>query len=592
MSKQYYAHSLENQPKAVWQKLQEHLIQTAKMAKLFAKPFKAGDWAYIAGLYHDLGKYSHKFQDMLNTANDPRINSATKIKRVDHSTAGGRHVFSLWPDAGKLLAYTIVGHHGGLPDGKRSIGSDLKSRLDKTRKIPDIAITISDFFSETQKPVIPSQLQSQFQNICVGFQVAFFIRMLFSCLVDADFLDTEKFINPQRAALRANRPGLAALEAPLFEKLASFESDTQVNTKRAEILGYCLDAAAKPPGIYTLTVPTGGGKTLSTLAYALRHAIKYDKKRIIYVIPYTSIIEQNAKVFKDILPNGSVLEHHSNYTQEKEKEEDTSESASQEVLRHRLACENWDAPLVVTTNVQFFESLFANRTSKCRKIHNIADSVIILDEAQMLPEPYLLPCIQAIRELACSYNCTAVLCTATQPALVKSKSFPKGLDSIKNEIIPDPQKLHVSFKRVKLSNAGKISDRQLTDKLASYNQILCIVNTRQRAADLFRLVSDLPGSFHLSARMCPAHRTKVLDEIRTALKNKALCRVISTQLVEAGVDVDFPIVSRWKMPENTVRAQKLSGAVFCRVPNLQAFPGAGCKKIATLNFCIPELSIY
>jgi CRISPR-associated endonuclease/helicase Cas3 len=358
--------------------------------------------------------------------------------------------------------------------------------------------------------------------------------MVYSCLVDADFLDTERFMDEEESQWRQGYPSLEILHAKLkahLEQLTAKASTTPINGHRADILNQCLSAADLPPGLFSLTVPTGGGKTLSSLAFALKHALRFGKKRIIYVIPYTSIIEQNAAVFRDILGAGAVLEHHSNYEPEEEDH------------RSRLASENWDVPLIVTTNVQFFESLFGNRSSRCRKIHRIANSVVILDEAQMLPVPLLKPSLEALRELALNYRTTIVLCTATQPALSTSETFKDGLEGVR-EITPDPTALYQAFKRVDTVKLPSLADDELAERLNEYRQVLCVVNTRKHARQLYERLSDKEGRFHLSALMCPAHRTEVLDRIRAALANGDPCRVISTQLVEAGVDIDFPVVFR------------------------------------------------
>lgn len=539
MTRQFYAHSLPERPVEEWQLLSDHLWQVAELAQYFAKGFNGADWAYLAGLWHDFGKYSDAFQNMLFEANKPdaEFNPHT---RVDHSSFGARHAESLWRDVGKLIAYVIAGHHSGLPDGKNSSKSDLVTRLSPEKKIPAIACRIpADLLEAAKKPTIPFQPRKG----RVGFQLSFFVRMLFSCLVDADFLDTEAFVEPSKAKHRENIIVLSKLRESLLDKLKTFKPDTDINKKRAAILDYCIQASAHNPGLFTLAVPTGGGKTLSSLAFALRHAEMHNKDRVIYVIPFTSIIEQNAAVFRSILGEGAVLEHHSNYTFEKSQPNEEIESVNDK--RHRMACENWDAPLIVTTNVQFFDSLFANRTSKCRKLHNISNSVIILDEAQMLPVPYLLPCIETLKELTLNYNCSVVLCTATQPALAASADFPSGfpINSIK-EIIPEPEKLHKDFERTRLHPLGAVSNDRMAEEIESHKSVLCIVNTRQRAADLYQLVNHMTGAFHLSARMCPAHRTQKLNQIRESLDGHKPCRVVSTQLVEAGVDLDFPTVYR------------------------------------------------
>ncbi len=281
-------------------------------------------------------------------------------------------------------------------------------------------------------------------------------------------------------------------------------------------------------------MPTGGGKTLSSLAFSLKHAIKHSLHRIIYVIPYTSIIEQNARVFRECLGDSAVVEHHSNFDPP-----DKSEESS----KHSLAVENWDAPLIVTTSVQFFESLFSHKPSRCRKIHNIMNSVVILDEAQMLPPDLLLPCIQSIRELAARYHSTVVLCTATQPALNREDGFPGGLEGV-HEIIADRISLYRSLQRTKVTIIGKKDEEGLAAKIGERKQALCIVNTRARARRLYDLLRVNVDVYHLSAMMYPEHRTRVLNEIRGKLQKGEACRVVSTQLIEAGVDIDFPAVFR------------------------------------------------
>jgi CRISPR-associated endonuclease/helicase Cas3 len=501
MTQKHYAHSLKEKPVNEWQPLDEHLINTAKMAKSFAGAFKSGHWAYLAGIWHDLGKYSWEFQERLKG----------KHGVVDHSTAGARYAVEALSGAGRIIAYTVAGHHGGMPDAKSTDRSCLENRLSSDYTIPDISIpdrTIADH------RIASLALSFNQDKGRIGFQTAFFIRMLFSCLVDADFLDTEAFMEAERADLRSDPSKLSELEKSLLKKLADFKADSFINEQRALILNTCLKAADRKPGLFTLDV-----------------------------IPYTSIIEQNAKIFRDIFGKNAVLEHHSNLALE-DLELDYDETSS-EAYSYRLSMENWNASIIVTTNVQFFESLFANRPSRCRKLHNIVKSVIILDEAQMLPVPYLLPCIETIRELSTNYGCSVVLCTATQPALTAKDDFSSGLpENSVSEIISNPTDLHNVFKRVRLRYEGEISDKTLVERIVENDKILCIVNTRKRAADIFQLLSDLPDMYHLSARMCPAHRTAVLETIKMELKTKKTSRVISTQLVEAGVDIDFPSVYR------------------------------------------------
>jgi len=293
----------------------------------------------------------------------------------------------------------------------------------------------------------------------------------------------------------------------------------------------------EPPGIYTLTVPTGGGKTLSSMGFALNHAVKYGKHRVIYVIPYTSIIEQTADQFRAIFGE-AVIEHHSNL--------DSTDEAK-ENARSRLACENWDAPVIVTTTVQFFESLFASRTSRCRKLHNIVNSVVILDEAQLLPPDFLAPILEALKELQKNYGVTVVFCTATQPALGPHKTMDfdfKGIDGMK-EIMDDPAMLHKALKRTEIRQVRNLEPLTWDDvagEITNNESVLCIVNRRDDARTLWELLPE--GSIHLSALMCGAHRVRKIKEIKERLRNGVPTRVVSTQLVETGVDVDFPVVYR------------------------------------------------
>lgn len=528
MAKKYYAHSLDGKAPSDWQPLEEHLKNVAEMASSFADAYGAGEWGYLAGLWHDIGKYSDEFQKMLGAKEGNDAHIETKPGRVDHSTAGAQHAFKLLKDKGKILAYAIAGHHAGLPDGKSNNDSCLIKRLEK--RIPNYSSCQDQIFNIPTLNDLPFALdQKRF-----GFQLSFFARMIFSSLVDADFLDTEAFMDSEKSLWRKGYSDLSEMDNRLtsaLNELIGSASDTLINEHRTKILKNCFDAAEFPQGLFSLTVPTGGGKTLSSLAFAMKHALKHGLERIIYVIPYTSIIEQNAAVFREILGEDAVLEHHSNF---EPKEEDH---------RSRLAGENWDAPLIVTTNVQFFESLYRCRSSRCRKIHNIAKSVVILDEAQMLPVPLLRPCMEVLRELSSTYRTTIVLCTATQPALSTNENFKDGLDGVR-EIIPNPTKLYNLFKRIHIEILPALSDDVLADRLNAHEQVLCIVNTRKHARLIFESIRDQEDCYHLSALMCPAHRTQKFKEIRSTLSSGFPCRVVSTQLIEAGVDIDFPVVFR------------------------------------------------
>lgn len=541
----HYAHTLPPpRTRDDWEPLYDHLRRVAEGdacaltgAAAFAAPFGGQEWARLLGWWHDLGKYSAAFQQYLSSVtgpgSDPDGHRAEIVGRVDHSTAGAQHAASRG-EVGKLLAYCIAGHHAGLPDNHGG-DSSLFARLNKV--IGSFADAPADLLS-LPLPA-PPRLTPAADQRRGAFAIAFFTRMLFSCLVDADFLATEWFMDRDRAALR---PSSAALPADLLKRLDACLEEKQrtalpttVNQMRDSVLAACRNKAAAPPGFFSLNVPTGGGKTLSSLAFALAHANAHQLRRVVYAIPFTSIIEQTGDVFRDAMGDlaAEVLEHHSNL------EPDDPRRQSE---RSRLAAENFDGPLVVTTNVQLFESLFGSRTSRCRKLHRLARSVIVLDEAQTLPPNLLAPTLAALSELVRNYGSTVVLCTATQPAVERSDAFPIGVDGVV-PIIDDPHRLHDSLRRTQVELAGALSDIQLAELLASETQVLCIVNSRRHASDLFVLLDD-PAAFHLSANMCPRHRSDTLRLIRERLNGKGPCRVVSTQVIEAGVDVDFPCVFR------------------------------------------------
>jgi len=549
MTISHFAHTLPDQPPEQWQLLEDHLRNVAERAGELASSFGAREWGYLAGLWHDLGKYSDAFQRYLRSEGgvDYHVIESDEIPtavagKIDHTSAGAQHAVEAAPVLGHLLAYCIAGHHAGLHDAIAD-GACLNARLKKRVESWELG---PDRIRESAIPPLPGFLQDLGRHIGhpeeAPFSISFFVRMLFSCLVDADFLDTEAFMDPERARSRPRWPGdiLARMEGGLDRFVRNLETvdRSPVAQRRREVRESCLRAAARAPGLFSLTVPTGGGKTLSSLAFALRHALEHGLDRIVYVIPFTSIIEQNAAVFRKMfeplvgknIPD-PVLEHHSTI------------DAGKETIGSRLAVENWDAPLIVTTSVQFYESLFANRTSRCRKLHNLARSVIILDEAQKLPVDFLRPCLLALRELAASYGSTMVLCTATQPAIARRDEFSIGLEGVR-EIVPDPPALYRVLKRVEVVDLGRQTDEGLADRLSAHEQVLCIVNTRRHAQELFERLGSAGGTFHLSAAMCPEHRSAMLERIRGALERGEPCRVVSTQLVEAGVDVDFPVAYR------------------------------------------------
>lgn len=525
----FFAHSAPGPDTSNWQLLAEHLSATGHMSGLFADAFGAGELGRVAGLLHDLGKYSEEFQRRLSG----------DFGKVDHATWGAKVAVERYGLFGMLLAYGIAGHHAGLANGRDAgARTPLQERLCRDG-LPKL---LPQWQQEIELPVRltpPTSFKPRSER--GFFQLTLLARMLFSCLVDADFLDTEAFYAKVegRPNLRpTTSPGLVTLRQALDIQLASFSADTDVNRLRAEILTEVRANAGLAPGLFSLTVPTGGGKTLASLAFALDHAIAHGQQRVIYVIPFTSVVEQTAKVFRDALGEfgqAAVLEHHSAFVDEPGKSAQARDKLS-------LAMENWDAPIVVTTAVQFFESLFADRPSRCRKLHNIANAVVVLDEAQTLPLKLLRPCVAVIDELALNYRASVVLCTATQPAL-QAPDFIAGLDNVR-ELVRDPQRLFNALKRVRVRPVGLLDDETLAGHLRDREQVLCIVNNRRHARALFEAIADCPGARHLTTLMCAVHRREVLTDVRQRLKNGEPCRLVATSLIEAGVDIDFPTVLR------------------------------------------------
>ena len=539
--------------------LTEHLLAVQVEAQKFGNRFGCGEIAKFLGGIHDFGKAAQNVQDYLWSAagecseeeTEEEVNEQKNSRKrgPDHSSAGGQFSERALPGLGLLLAYAVTGHHGGMPDGI-SPKASLEKRLKKM--LPDWEVTahkeLPAGLFEYDRAAICREA-TPFLSNGGGYSLAFLTRMLFSCLVDAEVITTERFMNRERADERESIAGreFASLQARLdahFEKLAakvlaSGTADSPVNVIREEVRADCVSAASLPPGLFTLTVPTGGGKTLSSMAFALRHAAAHGLDRVIYVIPYTSIIEQNAKVFRDVFGDDIVLEHHGNVDYEAGEP------------RMRFLAENWDAPIIVTTSVQFFESLHANRASSCRKLHNLARSVIILDEAQSLPIDLLKPCLRSLDELVCRYGASVALCTATQPAVLAGQLAKGGLTGGTlgcREIIPAERHLHERLRRVVAERLpGKVSDADLLELAAEHPSALVIVNTRRHAREMFESArSRFPDRtvFHLSAQMCPQHRTEILSCAKRLLCLGKPCLLVSTQLIEAGVDIDFPCVFR------------------------------------------------
>lgn len=557
--------------------LNDHLRAVGRLAGALA-PARLAELAKLAGLWHDLGKRREGFQRYIRQAGgaDAHIEGRVADRDKTHSAAGAfwaeRYLSDKLGREGRvisrLLQYVIAGHHAGLSDWEGGLADRLAGSDAEVEACQALARPSPDDILQPETDTLDTRsllalLNERAEGASQPGRAALHLRMLFSALVDADFLDTEAYFQPDTAGRRAASVAIADLLQACVahvDHLSHSAAESAVNRVRAEVLRQCRAKADLPPGVFRLTVPTGGGKTLSSLAFALTHAVRHGKRRVVYAIPYTSIIEQTADVFRRVFaPVGDdvVVEHHSNA-----EADETRESH-----RSRLACENWDAPLIVTTNVQLFESLFARRTSRCRKLHSLVDSVIVLDEAQLLPLEFLQPVVDVLRYLVQDFGVTVLLCTATQPVLDTTAGFDpqrglqRGIGPV-TELIDDVPALYAALERVQVRLPPSLSEPRtwpdLADEIAGHDAVLTIVSRRADAAELFKLVKARTGvdvgCWHLSALMCPQHRSDTLGQIRAALaaRREALAaghealpvRVISTQLVEAGVDLDFPVVYR------------------------------------------------
>ncbi len=512
----YFAHIAEDGRK---QTVKEHLMNVSKKASEFAAPFHGEKHAAEIGMAHDIGKFSDAFQKRLSGEGP----------RVDHSTAGAVELIEKRDLTGALCA---AGHHGGIPDcgmpPDTADRSTLQGRVKRKEKLPDYSACREEItlhaLDEKDRIRYPA---SGMKRADIFADTYYDVKFKFSCLVDADYLDTEEFMNDQKRSVPYDT--IPVLQEKFERYTAQWANpESELNRIRCEILNACREAGKEDRGLKTLTTPTGGGKTAASLAFALNHACGHEMQRIIYVIPYVSIIDQTARTFEEILGRENVLAHYS----EAEYDDDGIGE------RKKLAAENWDAPVIITTSVQFFESLFSCRPAKSRKIHNIANSVIIFDEYQMIPVKHMLLCTDAIYHLIRDYRCTALLCTATQPG---TDRFFHEMPC--REIIKNPSELFEKLKRVTYRKTGVLSEQELADNLRGYDQVLCIVNTRKSAQNVYELMKA-PDTYHLSTYMIPKHRKKVLAEIRKRLRENLPCRVVATSLIEAGVDVDFPTVYR------------------------------------------------
>lgn len=509
-----YAHSVKGRPFSEWETLEQHANAVADRAAMFAAPFGGSQIARLLGLVHDLGKIKPRFQVKLQGVQNGE----------PHSAEGAR---LLQTGFNPLLAACVAGHHSGLPD--------IAEMIQRLQNVPD--------------PVVPEWLTlpkalTPFGPLAGGaahFPIQFAIRMLFSCLVDADEVETAAFYDAIDGRSVNRNPATITVDhqSAFNAYIAGFEGAAgPVNQLRAEILTYARAQAAQDPGLFTLTVPTGGGKTLTSLGFAIDHALLHGMERIIHVIPFASIVEQTADVFGEVLGSDQVVEHHSTFDWDGVDDEE-------DLRRLRRVTRNWDAPVIVTTAVQFFESLFASRKKRCAKLHNLARAVIVIDEAQTMPRKLLRPCLAVITELARHYGATVVLSTATQPVLTKKAGLnvEEALENVR-ELAPEPKLLYTALRRTRVSDAGPMDDEALVALITAAPQVLAIVNNRRHARALFDHVAGLQGAHHLSTTMTSQHRRNVLGEVRVRLKEKLPVRLISTSLIEAGVDVDFPLVLR------------------------------------------------
>lgn len=567
---QFYAHTANDdfgkkvpESSGNWQPLSVHLRNVADLARRFAAPIGFADEAELAGLLHDLGKYAKRFQQ--------RLKSPATVSGVNHWAAG---TFAANQFKQRPAAFVVDGHHTGLPAfSDTTHGESLQQTLLKftdapSRKGLTSCPESSDELLALLKAdgiTLPTPPTARYPD---AFANAMRTRMLFSCLVDADFLDTEQHFDTTISPLRTV-PDLQperALEI-LTAQLGNFSKEGAVNQSRARLLNDCLAASQKQPGLFTLTAPTGSGKTLASLAFALSHIVQHNARlapddprrfcRIIVVIPFTSIIEQTARVyrelFQDAFGDDYVLEHHSSVAPEESDRKCDDDSVSTSIRRARLAAENWASPLVVTTNVQFFHSLFAHKPSPCRKLHHIGRSIVLFDEVQTLP-PRLVPSLlSGVQCLVRDYGASAVFMTATQPAFASAQpALPYLWNPV--EISSQPEAMADALRRTRIElpeQGATLTWQALATQMNEQNQGLCVVNTIADARNLFGLLPT-EGRFHLSARLCPAHRQKKLKEIRELLAAGKPCRLISTQLIEAGVDVDFPIAWRALGPLDSI----------------------------------------
>lgn len=548
----YYGRKITEGDVETYQPLYEHLENTAEWCKNFVGAFSDGAIGDFMGRYHDIGKYSLPFQQRVR---------GEKVT-VGHARAGALECEALYRKSDgqnflyRLIGMAICGHHSGLMDYGSPEGGYCRKMAHAEEveayaawKVEGPESGVLDFTQwglrlPESAEEIDKEKQAKEEQELLGFLLQLYGRFLFSALVDADRIDAQNFPHGEASRWMKKCASIAMLKNRFdlhMDKLRNKAKATELNAVRSVILRDCLAAASGEQGFYSLTVPTGGGKTLSSMAFALTHALQNRQERVIYAIPFTTITEQNAAVFTEIFGQEHVLEHHSNF-ELPGREADDERPMSEKLLRFKLARENWYEPIVVTTNVQFFETLFSNRPGKVRKLHHIANSVIILDEAQSIPSIYIKPCMAALHELVANYHCTVVFCTATQPEFDRNSLFTSRV-YIK-EIMNDIPALFQKLRRTRESFLGRQTIAEIAERMASERQSLCIVNTKKHARDLFGALKGQEGVFHLSTNLYPKHRKEVLAVVRERLLQGLPCTVVSTQLIEAGIDIDFPVVFR------------------------------------------------
>lgn len=505
---------------------EEHSKGVALLAEKYTSGFRFKFWGNLMGMLHDKGKEQELFQKRIKRASGLEEG---EIPQCPHAWVGAIIAKKLYPNSYPFVSRAILGHHAGLsdyPEFDNKMEESLPSEVDNEKKDCEFRLE-QDIIKPLSNPLNWNHIQ----------------RMLYSCLVDADFLDTEAFMQPESAKLRGSHTPLKDLLPKLDEKLSTFKANTEVNKIRKEILSQCIATSECAQGFYSMTVPTGGGKTLASMAWALRHAIYNEQKRIIIAIPYTSIIVQTAAIMRSIFGEENVLEHHSSVA--------VKDNYNEDDYKAKLATENWDYPIVVTTNVQLLESMFSNKPSHCRKLHNISNSVIIMDEVQTLPTNFLQPIIDALVSYNQCFNTSFLFTTASMPVLSKDAIKIRGLKGIDKitEIIPMEMKLQERLKRVDIEfDEQAYSYDDVAKELAKEDKVLCIVNTRNDAREIYTRLPQEGRVIHLSRMMCPAHVMDKINEIKELLKknDEEKIRVVSTQLIEAGVDIDFPCVYRQK----------------------------------------------